>query len=84
MEMDETTAKKVGIPFLPDEDYAKAIGQFRLQLNAVFQPFQMYGMDTFVPGAINEVIQLAEDFSLRVRGDRDKPISIDYIRRRKR
>ncbi len=80
--MDELTAKQVGIPFLDGESYAKAIGQFRLQLNAVFHPFQAYGLDVYIPGAISEVVKLAEDFSLRCRGQ-DKPISIDYVRRTK-
>ena len=67
---------------LPQAEYDKAIGQFRLQLNGVLEPFRKYGLAEFIPGAIKEIVQLTEDFGLRVRGV-DKPISLDYIRRRK-
>jgi len=70
-----------GYIVLSDEDYAKAVGQFRLAVGAVLQPFDMYGMGVFIKGAQDEIVKLAEDFGLRVRGY-DKPISINYIRRR--
>jgi len=63
------------IHWLTDEDYAKAVGQLRLQLNGVFQPFKIYGMDVFAYQAIGETVKLAEDFGLRVRGI-DKPIQV--------
>jgi len=74
--------KYEGIPYLPDEEYAKAIGQLRLQLNGVFEPFNIHGLHIYIPGAKEEIIKLAEDFSLRCRGQ-DKPISLEYIRRKK-
>jgi len=67
---------------LSDEDYAKAIGQFRLAVGATLQVFNMYGMGEFIAGVQDEIVRLAEDFGLRVRGI-DKPISIDYVRRAK-
>ena len=73
---------KQPVPFLPDKEYQKAIGQFRLQLNSVFEPFQAYGLKDHIPGAVAEIVKLAEDFSLRVRGV-EKPISLDYIRRKR-
>ena len=72
---------KAEIPWLPDDEYAKAIGQFRLQLNGVFEPFRQYGQDVYVPGAIREIVKLTEDFSLRVRGV-DQPIDLDIVRRK--
>jgi hypothetical protein len=66
--------------WLPEEEYQKAVGQLRLQLGGVFQPFMMYGLDVFVHGAISEVVKLAEDFSLRCRG-KDQPIDLELIRR---
>lgn len=65
---------------LPEEEYRKAVGQLRLQLNGVFDPFRLYGLDIFIPGAVEETLKLAEDFGLRVRGE-DKPISLEYVRR---
>lgn len=67
--------------YLPEEEYGKALGQFRLALNGVFLPFNCYGLQDLVPGAITQTINLTEDFSLRVRGI-DKPISYDYVRRK--
>jgi len=70
--------KHEGIHWLPQEDYDKAVGQLRLQVVAVFKPFHTYGHDAFIPGAVNVIIKLAEDFALRVRGV-DKPISLELI-----
>jgi len=70
------------ITWLEENAYKKAIGQFRLQLNGVFEPFKFYGLKEYVPGAIAEIVKLAEDFSLHTRGV-DKPISLDYVRRKK-
>ncbi len=52
-----------------DQDkYDKAVGQLRLQLNGVFVCFRCYGLDVFVDGAIDECVNLAVQFSMRVRG----------------
>jgi len=67
------------IHWLSNADYAKAVGQFRLQLNGVLQPFNIYGLNVFMPGAIEEIVKLAEDLGLRVRGI-DKAISLEIIR----
>jgi len=74
--------KKLGaqtIPWLPDEEYQKSLGQLRLQLNGVFTPFNAYGLDIYIPGAKESVIKLCEDFALRVRGI-DKEISFDNVK----
>ncbi len=76
-------AKYENIPWLSDEEYRKAEGQLRLQLNGVFEPFKMYGLDILVPGAIDETVKLAQDFSLRTRGV-DKPIDLQRIRRKRK
>lgn len=67
------------IYWLPDEEYEKAVGQLRLNLNGVFECFKCYGLDVFIPGAITEAVKLAEDFGLRVRGV-EQPISLDIVR----
>uniref|UniRef100_A0A6M3LFP7 Uncharacterized protein n=1 Tax=viral metagenome TaxID=1070528 RepID=A0A6M3LFP7_9ZZZZ len=67
---------------LPDNEYKKAVGQLRLQLGALLKPLRLYGQDIAVDGIIPEIIKLAEDFSLRCRGV-DKPISIEYVRRKR-
>jgi len=83
--------KHEGIPLLPDGDYQKAIGQLKLQVSGVFDFLKVddsipvryvYGMGEFIPGAITEIVKLAEDFSLRVRGQ-DKIISIEHVRRKR-
>ena len=74
--------EELGYVVLSDEEYAKAIGQFRLAIGAVLSVFNMYGMNAYIPDAQGEIVKLAEDFGQRVRGI-DKPISIEYIRRRK-
>jgi len=61
-------------------DYDKAKGQLRLQLNGVFQAFNLYGLHIFINGAIDEIMELAEQFGRRVRGD-DIPIKLKKRRR---
>jgi len=73
---------ELGYIVLDDESYIKAVGQFRLAVGAVLSVFNMYGMGEFIPQAQNEIVRLAEDFGQRVRGDLDKPISLEYIRRK--
>ncbi len=59
-----------------DQDkYDKAIGQLRLQMNGIFNCFRCYGLDIFVDGAIDECVNLAVQFSMRVRG-KDTPIKL--------
>lgn len=64
------------ITWLSEEEYQKAVGQLRLQLNGVMRYFDMYGQDVFITQAVNEIIKLSIDFSLRVRGV-DHPIQLD-------
>jgi len=45
-------AKYEGITWIPDEEYEKAVGQFRLQLNGVFEPFSCYGLQAFIPSSV--------------------------------
>ena len=68
--------------WLDQDDYDKAVGQLRLQIGAALQPLCSYGQDVYVKGAIIEIVKLAEAFGMRVRGI-DKPISLDYIRRKR-
>ncbi len=70
------------IYWLEELQYKKAMGQMRMQVGVALEPLRLYGQGIIVDGAIDEIMKLAEDFGLRVRG-KDKPISIDYIRRRK-
>lgn len=76
------------VHWLPQQEYDKIIGQFRLQVAGVFDFLKVdeklpvryqYGMGAFVPSAIEEIVRLAEDFGLRVRGA-DKPLSIELMR----
>ena len=60
---------------IPQESYDKAKGQLRLSLHGVFEPFNQYGMGIYITPAIEEVLQLCEQFGRRVRGD-DIPIML--------
>ena len=64
---------------ISDDDYRKAVGTLRLRLNDVFQAFNIYGLHIFINGAIDEVVELAEQFGQRVRG---KSIPIQLKRKR--
>ena len=73
---------------IPQEQYDKALGQFRLQLDGVLNCFRCYGMDDDVDGrdgkggAKAEIVQLAEQFAMRVRG-KDVPIMVRNEPRRR-
>jgi len=74
--------EELGYITLSDEDYQKAVGQLRLAIGAVLTVFDMYGLGVHIKGAQEEIVKLAEDYGQRTRGI-DKPISIEYIRRKK-
>ena len=67
------------VHWVSDPQYAKAKFQFRAHVNEVLRVFDMYGMGIEIPGALEQIWRLTEDFSLRVRGV-DKPIDINLIR----
>ena len=76
------TQKYPNIYWLSDDEYGNVVGHVRLSLNGIMEPLMMYGQKEYVIGAVNEIMKLVEDFGVRIRGVKDKPVSIDYIRRR--
>ena len=64
------------ILWLEEEDWAKASGQFKLQVGEILSVFNLYGMGALIPGAQEEILEVAYDFSKRVRGDKDQPIRV--------
>ncbi len=55
------------------EHRQKAIGQFRLQLNEVFEPFMCYGLQEYVPEAAEAILRMALQVHSRLVGE-DTPI----------
>jgi len=77
-----------GVNWLPQEEYNKTVGQLRMSAYGIFDFLKvdnkvpvryMYGTEVFVHGAVQEIVRLAEDFGLRVRGV-DKMFSVEAIR----
>lgn len=58
MDINELQIAFDGTLWLSDADYSKAIGQLRLQMGGVFDPFRAYGQDIFIPSAREEAIKL--------------------------
>lgn len=79
------------VHWLSDEDYSKALGQFRLQLGTLvgemLEPLKMYGQQPFVENAVEEIVKigskLTEDFGLRVRGI-NNVISLEIIKQKEK
>jgi len=67
---------------IPEEQYQKAIGQLRMQLNGIMNCFRCYGLEHDVEGAIPEIVKLTEQFAMRVRG-KDVPIMVRSKPRRR-
>ena len=67
---------------ISQEEYDKCLGQFRLQLNGIMSNFRCYGLQDDVDGAIPEIVTLAEQFAMRVRG-KSIPIKVRDTPRRK-
>jgi hypothetical protein len=63
-------------PKVPKEQYDKALFHLRGELLDVLEPLRKYGQDPYVDGTIEQIIELAEKFSMVVRG-KDIPIKIN-------
>uniref|UniRef100_A0A6M3J2A5 Uncharacterized protein n=1 Tax=viral metagenome TaxID=1070528 RepID=A0A6M3J2A5_9ZZZZ len=61
---------------IPQEEYDKTWGQFRLQLNGVMEVFNLYGLGIHITQAIEEITALAEVACMRVRG-KDIPLTLE-------
>ena len=68
---------------LSDEQYKKAVGQFRLAVGEVLSVYNVYGMGAYTGGVIEEIVDLAEKFGMRVR-KKDVAISLEYKRNARR
>lgn len=60
-----------------DEQYAKALFQFRGQVIATLQVFHLYGLDVHIPGAVGEIEKLAVQLHHRLSG-LDIPIGVKF------
>ena len=81
------------IHWLPKPDYDKAVGQLRMQARGILDFLRVddklpvryiYGLGIYIEGAVEEMVELAEDFSVRVRGDKDQPIRVKKKRNARR
>jgi len=69
--------------WIDDDDYNKARWQYMSSVRKLLKDqFDIYGLGVFIDGSVDEIWKLTEDWGMRIRG-LDKPISIDYIRRKK-
>jgi len=58
---------------IPQRDYDKAKGQLRMAIRQTLSVFDMYDLKAFLSGAEDEIVEIAEQFGERVRGN-DVPI----------
>jgi len=75
--------EQLDLPFvwLEDDQYQKAVGQLRLQLNGILGVFDMYGLGVHIPSAISAIVAVCEQFGMRVRGD-DEPINYEIAKQK--
>jgi hypothetical protein len=60
-------------PYLADEEYTKAIGQFRMKVYALLDFFDQYGLGIGIDPIAKQIVRMAEEFGMVVRGE-DRPI----------
>ena len=51
-----------------DEEFDKAVGQYRLKINGLMQPLRKYGQKEYVDQAIDELVHLAIALHYRLSG----------------
>lgn len=59
-----------------DEEFDKAIGQFRLMLNGIMNPLRLYGQGYYVDTASEEILSLAVQLHQRLSGI-DEPYHVN-------
>lgn len=60
--------------WIPDEEWEKIVGQFRMHVAETLSIFNMYGQGDYIKGAVEEIVELFIDGTQKVRG-KDKPYS---------
>lgn len=61
-------AKEEYFVWWEEDEYRKYLGQFRLQLNGILFSLRKYGQDTYVDGATRAIMELVEQFGMKIRG----------------
>ena len=79
----ECQYEEYGFPWLDEKLYNKGRFLTKGMIQDVLKVFDIYGMGVYIPGAVEELWKVCEDWGMYVRGDLDKPLSIDYVRRAK-
>ena len=79
--MNDEDTTEGGYIVLSDMAYNKGKFLLQAQIMKILEPLRMYGQGAYCDQSLTELVKLAEDWGQYVRGDLDKPISIDYIRR---
>ena len=60
---------------ISEEEYKKAMSQFRMQLNAIWNSCRCHGLQELVAGNIEETMTAGEQLGMRLRG-KDQPIMV--------
>ena len=60
-----------------EQEFDKALGQFRLQLNGIMNPLRLYGQGHYVETASEEIVSLAIQLHLKLYGV-DIPYYVNY------
>lgn len=68
---------KYSYPRISDKEYQQAVTQLRLQLGGVLYPLRMYGQNPYVDGVIPAIVELCEQFGMRVRGKHNQAIWVE-------
>jgi len=61
-----------------DEQWDKAVGQFRLTLNGILKPLRLYGQGYYVDSASEEIVSLAIQLHEKLSGLDERPYIVNH------
>ena len=64
------------IPWLSPESFQKLEGQTRMKIGGVLGVFDMYGQGTYIPSALEAIMEIVTWYGLQVRG-KDKMLIVE-------
>ena len=73
--------------WIPEDEYKKGLFLVQGAITDIMNPLRLHQgefINNYISEAIIDLKKVTEDFGLWVRGQKDKPLSAKYVRRKKK